>query len=177
MKKPILTIIGPNKSLCKPLHRKHAEMAGQLAVEMGFRVMTGGEKGVMEAAFVGAKRAKNYQSGDTIAVSPKESPHGDDCLADIVIYTGLGHARNYVMAHGQLILAIGGGTGTLSEMALAWSKCRPILAFSGDGWAGKLAGMRLDNRRKDKVGRVRGRSDLARTLNDFLKQASGGPVG
>lgn len=171
MKKPILTIIGPNKSLCKPFHRKQAEMAGELAIELGFRVMTGGEKGVMEAAFIGAKRAKNYQSGDTIAISPKESPEGDECLADIVIYTGLGHARNYIMAHGQIILAIGGGTGTLSEMAMAWSKCRPIMAFSGDGWAGKVAGMRLDERRKDKVVRIRSRRDLAKQLKLFLRKA------
>jgi uncharacterized protein (TIGR00725 family) len=171
MKKPILTIIGPNKSLCKPAHRKQAEMAGQLAVELGFRVMTGGEKGVMEAAFIGAKRAKNYQSGDTIAISPKESPEGDVCLADIVIYTGLGHARNYIMAHGQIILAIGGGTGTLSEMAMAWSKCRPIMAFAGDGWAGKVAGVRLDERRKDKVVRITNKRDLAKQLMQFLLKA------
>jgi uncharacterized protein (TIGR00725 family) len=170
MKKPILTIIGPNKSLCKPAHRKQAEIAGQLAVELGFRVMTGGEKGVMEAAFIGAKRAKNYQSGDTIAISPKESSEGDECLADIVIYTGLGHARNYIMAHGQIILAIGGGTGTLSEMAMAWSKCRPIMAFAGDGWAGKVAGVRLDERRKDKVVRITNKRDLAKQLKQFLRK-------
>ena len=171
MRKPILTIIGPNKSLCKPAHRKQAEMAGQVAIELGFRVMTGGEKGVMEAAFIGAKRAKNYQSGDTIAISPKESSAGDECIADIVIYTGLGHARNYIMAHGQIILAIGGGTGTLSEMAMAWSKCRPILAFVGDGWAGKLAGKRLDNRRNDKVTRIANQRDLAHQLKAFLRKA------
>lgn len=170
MKKPIITIIGPNKSLCKPAHRKQAEMAGQLAIELGYRVMTGGEKGVMEAAFIGAKRATNYQSGDTIAVSPKESSEGDECMADIVIYTGLGHARNYIMAHGQIILAIGGGTGTLSEMALAWSKCRPIMAFAGDGWAGKLAGKRLDNRRADKVTRITNQRDLANQLKHFLRK-------
>jgi uncharacterized protein (TIGR00725 family) len=176
MKKPILTIIGPNKSLCTPLQRKHAEMAGQLAVELGYRVMTGGEKGVMESAFIGAKKAANYQSGDTIAISPKESAVGDDCLADIVIYTGLGHARNYIMAHGQIILAIGGGTGTLSEMAMAWSKCRPILAFAGSGWAGKLAGKRLDGRRKDRVVLVRGRKDLAAKLQQFSGRLSRSPV-
>ena len=171
MKKPILTIIGPNKSLCKPEHKMQAEMAGQLAVELGFRVMTGGEKGVMEAAFVGARRAKNYQSGDTIAISPKESSAKDECIADIVIYTGLGHARNYIMAHGQIILAIGGGTGTLSEMAMAWSKCRPIMAFAGDGWAGKVAGVRLDERRKDKVVRITNKRDLSERLKAFLRKA------
>jgi len=171
MKKPILTIIGPNKSLCKPAHKKQAEIAGQLAVELGFRVMTGGEKGVMEAAFVGARRAKNYQSGHTIAISPKESSVGDECTADIVIYTGLGHARNYIMAHGQIILAIGGGTGTLSEMAMAWSKRRPIMAFAGDGWAGELAGQRLDNRRTDKVFRIKNQGDLEKQLKAFRRRA------
>jgi uncharacterized protein (TIGR00725 family) len=168
MKKPILTIIGPNKSLCKPSHIKHAKMAGQLAIELGFRVMTGGEKGVMEAAFVGAKKADNYSSGDTIAINPRESGKTIDCLADIVIYTGLGHARNYIMAHGEIILAIGGGTGTLSEIAMAWSKNRPIIAFAGDGWAGKLAGKNLDKRRKDKVQVVRNQRDLSLKLRKYI---------
>jgi len=164
MKKPILTIIGPNKSVCKPRHFRLAKMAGQLAIELGFRVMTGGEKGVMKAAFIGAKKAKNYSSGDTIAVSPKDRGKPKDCLADIVIYTGLGHARNYIMAHGEIILAIGGGTGTLSEIAMAWSKGRPIIAFAGDGWAGKLAGKNLDKRRKDVVQVVRNKADLTQKL-------------
>jgi uncharacterized protein (TIGR00725 family) len=143
-------------------------MAGQLAIELGFRVMTGGEKGVMEAAFIGAKNARNYSSGDTIAVSPKDHGQPKDCIADIVIYTGLGHARNYIMAHGEIILAIGGGTGTLSEIAMAWSKQRPIIAFAGDGWAGKLAGKNLDKRRKDVVQVVRNRADLTQKLEKFL---------
>ena len=168
MKKPILTIIGPNKSVCKPRHFRLAKMAGQLAIELGFRVMTGGEKGVMEAAFIGAKNARNYSSGDTIAVSPKDHGQPKDCIADIVIYTGLGHARNYIMAHGEIILAIGGGTGTLSEIAMAWSKQRPIIAFAGDGWAGKLAGKNLDKRRKDVVQVVRNRADLTQKLEKFL---------
>jgi predicted Rossmann-fold nucleotide-binding protein len=75
------------------------------------------------------------------------------------------------MAHGQIILAIGGGTGTLSEMAMAWSKCRPIMAFAGDGWAGKVAGVRLDERRKDKVVRITNKRDLAKQLKQFLRKA------
>lgn len=43
-------------------------------------------------------------------------------------------------------MAIGGGAGTLSEMALAWQFRRPIVALESDGWSGKLAGERFDER-------------------------------
>lgn len=72
------------------------------------------------------------------------------------------------MAHGEIILAIGGGTGTLSEIAMAWSKNRPIIAFAGDGWAGKLAGKNLDKRRKDKVQVVHNQRDLSLKLRKYI---------
>ena len=169
MKKPILSIVGPNAALCLPVHRRNAELAGRLAIELGYRVMTGGEKGVMESAFVGARKAAKYSSGDTVAISPKDAGADKDCLADIVIHTGLGYARNYIMAHGDVILAIGGGAGTLSEIAMAWGQGRPIIAFAGAGWSGKLAGSALDGRRKDKIIRVTNAKELAAQLRRFAR--------
>jgi hypothetical protein len=169
MRKPILSIVGPNDSMCLSAHRRHAEAAGRLAVELGYRVMTGGEGGVMRAAFAGARKAANYSSGDTIAISPKDSGGDVDCLADIVIHTGLGYARNYIVAHGDVVLAIGGGAGTLSEVALAWGQGRPILAFACVGWSGLLAGRSLDKRRSDKVIPIRDIAGLRARLRRLAR--------
>jgi hypothetical protein len=45
------------------------------------------------------------------------------------------------------------------------------MAFAGDGWAGKVAGVRLDERRKDKVVRITNKRDLAKQLKQFLRKA------
>jgi len=173
MNKPILSIVGPNKSQSSPLHERRARDAGRMAVELGFRVMTGGEEGVMRAAFVGAKTAKNYASGDTIALCDRDDPD-KGCLADIIICTGLGHARNFIMAHGDAVLAIGGGAGTMTEIAFAWGQNRPVLAFSGKGSAGLLAGKRLDTRRSDRVIAINSEADLRRHLSRLGKQLARG---
>ena len=157
MKKPILSIIGPNKSLCSKEQANFAAQGGQLAIELGYRVMTGGDEGVMEAAIRGAKSARGYVSGDTIALTRfadlktqlKDTKHST--AADIVLHTGLGHARNLLMARGDVVLAIGGGAGTLSEIALAWTFERPIIAWKTKGWSGAIAGKTIDKRRPDEV--------------------------
>ena len=177
MKKPILAIVGPNKSLCSKKHADFASKAGYLAIELGYRVMTGGEKGVMSAAILGAKTNTSYASGDTIAMSPFHSAHDHsrkkpfESPADIVIYTGLGHARNFIMAHGDVVLAIGGGGGTLSEMALAWGFGRPIVAYKSEGWSGRLAGKKIDERRpNDRILGVSNIAELRRTLSLLKKK-------
>ena len=44
--------------------------------------------------------------------------------------------------------AVGGGAGTLSEIAYAWQFKRPILATSVEGWSSKVAGQVVDNRKR-----------------------------
>lgn len=157
MKKPILSIIGPNKSLCTKQQAIFAAKAGKMAVELGYRVMTGGDEGVMEAAIRGAKSAMGYVSGDTIALTRfadlksqrKATRHST--TADVVLHTGLGHARNLLIARGDVVLAIGGGAGTLSEIALAWTFNRPVIAWRTKGWSGTVAGRQIDNRRPGEV--------------------------
>lgn len=157
MKKPILSIIGPNKSLCSKQQATFAAQAGKLAVELGYRVMTGGDEGVMEAAIRGAKSASGYVSGDTIALTrfadleSQRKDTGHSTSADIVLHTGLGHARNLLMARGDVVLAIGGGAGTLSEIALAWTFNRPVIAWKTKGWSGVVAGKQIDKRRRGEV--------------------------
>jgi uncharacterized protein (TIGR00725 family) len=88
-----------------------------------------------------------------IAVLPGLRAEDANPYADIVIPTGMNYARNIILvAMADVVVAIGGGSGTLSEIALAWQHGKPIVALGlGEGWSARLAGERLDARRDDVV--------------------------
>ena len=69
-----------------------------------------------------------------------------DNLLDIALATGLDQARNFIVANSDAVIAIGGGAGTLSEMAAAWQLQRLLIAFRVQGWSGRLADTRIDER-------------------------------
>lgn len=69
--------------------------------------------------------------------------------ADVLVPTGLDLLRNGLVVDADAVIVIGGGAGTLSEIAMAWQKYKLIIAFNNvDGWGKKLAGHRLDNRNR-----------------------------
>jgi len=71
--------------------------------------------GVMEAASKGAKKA----GGTTVGILPHYGSEANS-FVDIRIPTGLGQARNViVVSSSNVIIAVGGGFGTLSEIAFA----------------------------------------------------------
>lgn len=123
-----------------------AEEVGRLLVDAGFRVLTGGLGGVMESACRGARSSTRYQSGDTVAVLPGHDPVEANEFVDVVIASGLDHVRNSIVAHADAVVAIGGGAGTMSEICLAWIYKRLIVALRVEGWSGKIADQRVDER-------------------------------
>jgi uncharacterized protein (TIGR00725 family) len=123
-----------------------AEEVGRLLVDAGFRVLTGGLGGVMEAACRGARSSSRYQSGDTVAILPGHDPADANPFVDVVIPSGLDHVRNSIVAHADAVIAIGGGAGTMSEICLAWIYKRLIVALRVEGWSGKIADQRVDDR-------------------------------
>ena len=123
-----------------------AEEIGRALVDAGFRVMTGGLGGVMESACRGARSSDRYAPGDTIGVLPGHDPTEANLHVDIVIPSGLDHVRNSVVAHADAMIAIGGGAGTMSEICLAWIYKRLIIAARVEGWSGRVADQRIDER-------------------------------
>ena len=123
-----------------------AEKIGRSIVDAGYRVMTGGLGGVMESACRGARSSDRYTPGDTIGVLPGHDPTDANVHVDIVIPSGLDHVRNSVVAHADAMIAIGGGAGTMSEICLAWIYKRLIIAMRVDGWSGRVADQRVDDR-------------------------------
>lgn len=123
-----------------------AEEIGRALVDAGYRVMTGGLGGVMESACRGARSSSRYAEGDTIGVLPGHDPAEANLHVDIVVPSGLDHVRNSVVAHADALIAIGGGAGTMSEICFAWIYKRLIIAMRVEGWSGRVAGQRIDDR-------------------------------
>jgi uncharacterized protein (TIGR00725 family) len=119
---------------------------GRGLVDAGYRLVTGGMGGVMEAAHRGARASKNWFEGAGIGILPGSDARQANPYVDIAIPTGLDHARNSVVAHSAAVIAVGGGAGTLSEMALAWTYGRLVIGLRSGGWSERLAGQRIDDR-------------------------------
>ncbi|MBC7292607.1 MAG: TIGR00725 family protein, partial [Thermoleophilia bacterium] len=101
-----------------------AEEMGRLIAQEGAVLVCGGLAGVMEAAARGAKKA----GGITIGILPGHDRSVANPYLDYVITTGLGHARNLcVVSSGDVVVAVGGGYGTLSEIGLAAKIGRPVV--------------------------------------------------
>jgi uncharacterized protein (TIGR00725 family) len=93
-----------------------AEEVGAALAEAGAVVVTGGLGGVMEAASRGAKSRR----GRTLGLLPGEDRGAANGWVDIAVPTGMGEMRNaLVVRTADAVIAIGGGAGTLSEIALA----------------------------------------------------------
>lgn len=143
----IISVIGSADS--NPEIMQLAEDIGAEIAKRGVALACGGLLGVMEAACRGAKK----HNGVTIGILPSDCKEHANKYVDYAIPTGLGYARNFIVAKaGDAVIAIDGSAGTLSEIAIAWFSDKPIVALaSSGGWAEALAGTQIDNRRTDSV--------------------------
>jgi len=92
-------------------------------------VVCGGLGGAMEAASRGAANA----GGTVIGIVPGTSVEEANPHCTQVVASGIGHARNLaVVSSGDVVIAIGGEWGTLSEIGLARAIGRTVVAL--DSW-------------------------------------------
>lgn len=149
-RRPVLAVVGSSVAPDEVL--LVAEAVGEGAVDAGFRLLTGGQGGVMEAASRGARKSAKYREGDVVGIVPESDAGSANPYCDVVIPSGMGHARNVlVVASANVIVAVGGCAGTLSEMALGWQLGKPIVGLKLPGWSGVLADQQVDARRRDVV--------------------------
>lgn len=147
IRKPLIAVIGDAWLPKEDDRIKHAFDCGKLIIEAGYQLVTGGMGGIMESACKGARNAANYQPGCIIGLLPGFDPSEANDYVDIPIATGLGPSRNLIIANADAVVAIGGGPGTLTEIAFAWQLGRLIIGLKVKGWSGKLADQVLDERR------------------------------
>jgi uncharacterized protein (TIGR00725 family) len=103
-------------SSCGPDIEEAAYRVGQEIARQGAVLLCGGLGGVMEAASRGAKDG----GGLTIGILPGASASDANPYIDLKIVTDMGHARNVVLVQSaDAVIAVSGGYGTLSEIAIA----------------------------------------------------------
>jgi len=107
--------------------RKTAFEVGKLIAEKGAILVCGGLSGIMEAAAQGVKQA----GGLSIGILPGNSPQDANPHIDIAIATGLGYTRNsLVVMNSDILIAIDGRYGTLSEIAYGRIQGKKIIGIS-----------------------------------------------
>lgn len=103
---------------------REAEEVGALLADRGAIVVCGGLGGVMAAVARGVRE----HDGTTIALLPGDDPNDANDDITLALPTGIGELRNAVIAHcSQAMIAIGGGYGTLTEIAFAMRLGKPVV--------------------------------------------------
>jgi uncharacterized protein (TIGR00725 family) len=120
----VIGVMGP--ASCDPELAALARGIGREVARRGAVLLCGGRGGVMEAAAQGAKDEGGLTLGVLPGASAKETPPNP--YVDVALFTGLGEGRNWInVCASDAIIAIGGGFGTLSEIALALKAGKPVV--------------------------------------------------
>jgi uncharacterized protein (TIGR00725 family) len=141
-----IAVVGYNKDRCTEQARILAYEVGKEVARAGAVLVCGGLGGVMESACKGSKE----NNGFTIGIIPQDEFSFANGFCDVVICTGIGFARDFIIASSaDGIIAIGGGVGTLIEMAAGYMIEKSIVVIAGSGGvADTYAGKYLDERNR-----------------------------
>ncbi len=125
MRQTIIGVVGSSVPL-----KEYEEIAfevGKIIAEKKWILITGGLGGIMEKACEGAKS----KDGLTIGILPGSSKKDANQFVDVPILTAMQQARNNVIVNSaDVIIAIGAGFGTLSEIAIALKINKPVISIN-----------------------------------------------
>jgi len=117
-----VAVVGPGEATADEVATAVAVGAG--LARRGATVVTGGRGGVMAAACRGAVES----GGTTVGILPGASREEANQWVTVAIPTGLGELRNgLVVRSADVVIAVGGAYGTLSEIALALKTGTPVI--------------------------------------------------
>ena len=127
-------VIGPRQATTQQLAA--ALQVGELLGDCRLTVICGGRDGVMQAVCEGVARV----GGLSIGLLPETEPAGANRFVGVPIATGIGEARNALIARAAFcLIAIGDSFGTLSEVALGRQFGKLVIGLEG---AADLEGVR-----------------------------------
>ncbi|MFW9852359.1 MAG: TIGR00725 family protein [Candidatus Thorarchaeota archaeon] len=147
-----------------------AEKLGKLLIDNDYRILCGGLGGVMSSICKGAKESSNYKEGMTVGIIPSLDTSLTNPYVDIRIATGMSYSRNQIIiASSDIVISIGGGAGTLSEIAFAWQMNKKVISLSkSGGWSEKLAGKKIDNKRSDIIHEAETEEEVISLISQLL---------
>lgn len=158
------------KKLSKQRSRVYrlAEELGREIAKNDAILITGGKGGIMKSACKGAKNKEGVTVG---FVKGKERLTSND-FTDIEIVSGMegcGEETMLVLSCDGII-ALGGGAGTLQELAIAYRNQKPVVVLDTKyGWSSKLANTYLDDRKNIKLIRTKTPDEAVRLLLKLIK--------
>lgn len=145
-----------------------AEKLGQLVAKQNAILVTGGKGGIMETASKGAK----VENGITVGIVKGDKRYTANKYIDIEISSntnGEGEEDILVSSCDGLIV-VGGGAGTLQELACAYRKKKPIVALrTVQGISSQFAGKYLDSRKLVKIHSVLSEDEAIDLLIKLIK--------
>ena len=122
--RPYIGVIGPDP--CDEVVGERCERIGRLLAEAGAVLVCGGLGGSMERAARGAFEA----GGFTLGILPGTTRAEGNPYLTLSVPTGMGEMRNALIVRAAgAVIAIGGGWGTLSEIALARRIETPVVGL------------------------------------------------
>jgi uncharacterized protein (TIGR00725 family) len=123
---PYIAVIGPSADHTPEILAAATEVGAGLAAA-GAVVLSGGGGGVMEAASRGARA----QGGQCVGILPGVDRGEGNAHLTLGLATGLGELRNALLVRcSDVLIAVGGSWGTLSEVALAVRQDKPVVAMN-----------------------------------------------
>lgn len=129
MRKVIVGVMGGGEGASESVCRLAYEL-GRLIAQEGWVLLNGGlGVGVMDASAKGAREC----GGLTVGVLPDRNAANASPYIDIPILTGFGDGRNYInILSSNVVVALPGRTGTISEIALALKNGRSVILLDFD---------------------------------------------
>ncbi len=156
-RKPQIGVMGSAADLTyTPEVSTLAERIGELLAKRGAIVIYGAENNYDSLSTAAARGAKR-EGGLTVGVTYGKGKDiwDQEGNTDVIIATGLdrGGGREFVLVNScDAIIAISGGSGTLTELAIAYQSDIPMIALTGvGGWSEKLAGTFMDARERRQI--------------------------
>lgn len=119
-----ISVIGGSQAsggICEIAHK-----LGVLLARRGVTVFCGGLTGVMECVAKGVRE----ENGLVIGILPGNNCEEGNKYLSAAIPTGLGYARNFLVVRaGEVVIAMDGSTGTISEAAFALAEGKDVIAI------------------------------------------------